>query len=128
MCSQGDCVAGKGAPTGWFTKPGSLKNTSEWTLDPKDTPWATAPGASGHSSLATVAQVASMRCEVTAPPIGGSSSYLYSDTMTVTPGQMLQVHFWAKLLPDSVGDFPKFELIFPPWPAGGQVLQHAFSH
>lgn len=39
--------------------------------------------------------------------------------MAVTPGQMLQVHFWAKLA-DSIGDFPKFELIFPPWPQGGQ--------
>ena len=33
---------------------------------------------------------------------------------------MLQLQFWAKLAPGYVGNFPKFELIFPPWPEGGQ--------
>ena len=60
-----------------------------------------------------------MRCEVSRPP-GGSSSYLYSDDMNVTAGQMLQLQFWARLEAGATGDFPKFELIFPPWLDGGE--------
>ena len=102
----GEVSPKSGAPRGWRTQPGTLNNNSEWSRS-ADSPF----GAGGGSS--------SMRCEVSQPP-GGSSSFLYSDNLNVTGGQMLQLQFWAKLAPGYVGDFPKFELIVPPWPEGGQ--------
>ena len=57
----GEVVAGKGAPTGWFTKAGTLNNNSEWTLD-TDTPWSKPAGDIGMHS---------MRCEVSTQAIRG---------------------------------------------------------
>ena len=91
-----------GAPTGWSTESGT-QNVSEWSVADDD-PWQT-PSAR------------SMRCDVTQAP-GGSSSYLYSDTMQVQPGQVLQLQFWGKVVPNRTGTFPKFELILPRGPAG----------
>lgn len=106
---SGTAVAGKGAPTGWFVSAGSFKNSSEWSLVP-DSPF------SGAGSAAAQA----MQCEVSQPPTGGSSSYLYSDTMQITSEQMFQLSFWGKLLSPTGESLPKFEIIIPPWPAGGQ--------
>ena len=94
---SGGVLPRKGAPAGWFTEVGS-KGVMEWSLAADQSPW---PGGS------------SMRCAVTQSP-GGSSSYLYSNDMTVQPGQMLQLHFHAKIDSGSAsGDaLPKFELIF----------------
>ena len=77
-------------------------NTMEWSLV-SESPW---PGGN------------SMKCTVTDPP-GGSSSYLYSNDLSVLPGQMLQLHFWTKLVQPEGENLPKFELIF----SGGGALE-----